>query len=490
MSPVCASGFQSDRLADRLIAGGWALLVLVVCILARPATAGPGDPVWLLQIDSAIGPATADYIERGIDEAEAASAQAIVLQINTEGGLDKSMRQINQRILSASIPIIAFVAPSGARAASAGTYILYACHLAAMAPATNLGAATPVQIGMPKLSEPPESGNENGNSSETGDDKSAKPEAGPGEQRRAEPQPRTRPGLSAMERKIINDAVAYIQGLAELRGRNGEWAERAVRQGVSLTASQALAQEVVEFVASDLDDLLQQVDGQSVQVGEREIRLTTEEVEIVRYEPDWRNEFLAVITNPNIAYLLFLAGIYGLFFEFSNPGLGAPGIIGTVCLLLALYAFQLLPVSYVGLGLLLLGVGLMVAEAMVPSFGVMGIGGVAAFIVGSIILMDTRLPGYQIALPIILAFALVSVGLLIVIAGLLFRSRHRPVTAGVESMVGSRATVEVVTPGKLQVRVHGELWRARCERPLSVGDTVQVQSVDGLVLVVQPGENL
>lgn len=429
-------------------------------VAAQDRDASSGS-IWLLSIDDVIGPATADYVRRGFENAAENNAQFIILQMDTPGGLDKSMRSIIQALLASPIPVVTYVAPSGARAASAGTYILYASHIAAMAPATNLGAATPVQIGGPV---PPQMPDEDG---------------APENSEEEAPQPG-----SAMERKVINDAVAYIQGLAELRGRNSEWAVRAVREGVSLSAGEAKANNVIEIVSSDLDDLLEQLNGRTVTVHGAAITLETESAQLNRVDPDWRSKFLAVITNPNIAYLLMLVGIYGLIFEFSNPGIGGPGIIGAISLLLALYAFQVLPVSYVGVGLIVVGLGLMAAEAFAPSFGVLGVGGAIAFVVGSIVLMDTELPAYQIALPMVLALAVASVGLLVFILGMVVQSRRQAVVSGVDYLIGQTAIVEQINDGKPLVRLQGELWQVKSSSPLSIGDRVVVRDMHNLTLSV------
>jgi membrane-bound serine protease (ClpP class) len=433
-----------------------------------PTTTGESvKSIWLLGIDDVIGPATADYVERGLEEAADNNAAFVILQMDTPGGLDKSMRTIIQAILASPIPVVTYVAPSGARAASAGTFILYASHVAAMAPATNLGAATPVQIGGPGTPPPTPDGSEPGD----GD--------APDEDGVQSPQPQ-----SAMERKAVNDAVAYIQSLAELRGRNREWASRAVREGASLSAQEARKKNVIELIANDLDGLLRQLDERRVNVHGKTRVLETENAEINRVEPDWRSKFLGVITNPNVAYLLMLIGIYGLIFEFSNPGLGGPGIMGAICLLLALYAFQVLPVSYVGLGLIIVGLGLMAAEAFAPSFGVLGIGGAIAFIIGSIVLMDTALPAYQIALPIILALAVASAALLVFVLGMVLKSRRQQVVSGIGSLVGQTAVVEQFGRDRPLVRLQGELWHVDSPSPLRIGDRVVVRDVHDLKLSV------
>ncbi len=431
---------------------------LLAILLAVPGLARA--EAWLIDVQGAIGPATADHMVRGLARADEAGAELVILRVDTPGGLDNAMRQMIQAILAADIPVVAHVAPSGARAASAGTYLLYASHVAAMAPATNLGAATPVQVGSPGLPSLP--------------DQSDAPEEAD------EPQPGT-----AMERKMVNDAIAYIQGLAQLRGRNGEWAARSVREGASLPAEDALEKGVIDLIASDTDDLLRQLDGREVRMGESSIRLATDGMALRTHELDWRSEFLGVITNPNVAYILMLVGIYGLLIEFYNPGIGLPGVLGAISLLLALYAFQALPVSYAGVALIALGILLMVSEAMAPSFGVLGVGGIVAFTVGSIMLMDTDVPAYQIALPTIIAVVAFSAGLLIFALGMLLRARHQAVVSGVEHLHGAPGIVEAISSdGHPMVRVEGELWQAACEQSLAPGDEVVVSDLKGLTLTV------
>ncbi|RLQ21772.1 nodulation protein NfeD [Seongchinamella sediminis] len=409
---------------------------------------------WLVDLEGAVGPASADHVIRGIHQANAAGAELVILRIDTPGGLDLSMREMIKAILASPIPVVGYVAPAGARAASAGTYLLYATHLAVMAPGTNLGAATPVQIGgAPGL-------------------------PGGGDQDKAPDSP------SAMEKKIINDAVAYIQGLAQLRGRNAEWAERAVRAGESLSAEDAVSEGVVNFMAVSVEDLLQQADGVAVALDSGELTLQTAGLPVYHHPVDWRSEFLAVITNPNVAYILMLVGIYGLIIEFYNPGIGLPGVMGALCLLLALYALQVLPVSYAGLGLLLLGIALMVAEAFAPSFGILGIGGLVAFIIGSVMLMDTELPAYRIAMPVIAAFAVFSVAVLSLALSLVLKARRQASVTGVEHLVGQFGVVERVTPDATWVRLDGELWHAQSSTSLAEHDEVVVDALDGLVLKV------
>ncbi len=434
-------------------------ILFLFCFLQAPAYAAKS--VWLIDVKGGIGPATADHMVRGLEQAQQEDAAFVVLLIDTPGGLDSAMRQMIKAVLAAKIPVIGYVSPSGARAASAGTYLLYATHIAAMAPATNLGAATPVQIGAPELPSVPQQ----------------KDSGAAGEQSKSV-------GSTAMERKIINDAVAYIQGLANLRERNSEWATSAVREGVSVPAVEALSLGVVDIVAADTTSLLRKLDGRIIKLGEAELTLSTSDVDIYHHPIDWRSDFLSVITDPNVAYLLILIGVYGLIFEASNPGFGIPGIIGAVCICVALYAFQVLPVSYAGLALMLLGIILMTTEAFAPSFGVFGLGGIAAFAIGSIILMDTELPAYQIAMPLIVAFTAFSAVLLVFTLGLLVRARKQSVVTGIAHLVGSTAEVELLHGEETLVRLDGELWQVRCEQPLSVHDHVTVTAAEGIALVV------
>jgi membrane-bound serine protease (ClpP class) len=419
------------------------------------------DRVRLLDVSDAIGPAVADYVVRGIDAAEEAEEPLVILRLDTPGGLDASMRVIVQRILAAEIPVVTWVAPSGARAASAGTFIMYASHVAAMAPATNLGAATPVSIGATGTGKPP---------AEEGDD---------------EAEGKRKPG-TAMERKAINDATAYIHGLAELRGRNVEWAERAVTEAASLSAEDAVQQNVVDLVVADLDGLLGALDGRVVEIKEREVTLATDGLEVIEQVPDWRSELLAIITNPNVAYMLMLLGIYGIFFELANPGAIVPGVIGAIALVLALYAFHVLPVNYAGVALVLIGMAFMVAEVFMPSFGALGIGGLAAFVAGSIILLDTEVAAFSLSLPLVIALALTSLAFMMFVTGLALRQRRRPVVSGREQLIGGVGEALEAFAGEGRVHAHGETWSARSRVPVGAGQAVRITAIDGLVLEVEP----
>lgn len=422
----------------------------------------------VLDIQDAIGPATSSYFVRAVELARERNAHVIILRLDTPGGLDSAMRDMIRAILSSEVPVVTFVAPSGARAASAGTYLLYASHIAAMAPATNVGAATPVQIGGPSKPQP--------QTDESESDKDRKDR--PPEENSAAP--------SAGERKAVNDAVAYIRGLAELRNRNADWAEAAVRSADSLSASDALQKRVIDVVAADIPDLLRQIDGRRVQVLGGEKVLSTAKLSIERIEPDWRTRVLAVLTNPNVAYLLMLAGIYGLLLEGYNPGAILPGVVGAISLLLALYALQILPVNYAGLGLMILGLALITAEAFAPSFGVLGLGGIAAFVVGSIILMDTKVPGFQVARALIGGVALTGGLVFLLTAGFLVRARRQKVVTGPEQLLQETAIALEDFEHTGMVRLHGEIWRAQSATPVRQGQRLRVLRVTGLTVEVEP----
>lgn len=442
----------------------------------------PGRAAMLIRIDGPIGPATSHYFRQGLKKAVESGHSLVILQLDTPGGLDTAMRDIIKEILASPVPVATFVAPNGARAASAGTYIMYASHIAAMAPATNLGSATPVSIGGEPPSRPqPENGRKKPEPGKPGSKGADDADKADDDSEQQSPQ-----SGGAMERKVINDAVGYIRSLAELRGRNAEWAEKAVREGANLPSSAALEQNVIDLVAEDIPDLLAKIDGRKLKLGASEVTLATAGLTIERHEPDWRTELLSVLTNPTVAYGLLLIGIYGLMFEGYNPGAVLPGVAGAICLLLALFAFQVLPVNYAGLALIVLGVLLVIAEAFMPSFGTLGIGGLIAFVMGSIMLFDTDVPGFQIALPLIGGIAFVAGLLLIGTVWLFTRSRRRPVVTGAEQMAGSTAEVIADFNEQGTVRVGGEIWNARSSVPLRAGQKVRVIRMEGLTLWVEP----
>lgn len=441
------------------------LLAAGLTVAQEPTAAGR---VYLIEVSGGIGPATSDHIRRGIARAQADGATAVVLRIDTPGGLDAATRDINQALLAAQVPVIGYVAPEGARAASAGTFILYATHLAAMAPATSLGAASPVAIG----------GGDPGGPSP----RRPTPGAGQDDDDDGEAEDGT-----AMSRKVTNDAVAYLRGIAERRGRDVAFAEAAVRDAATLTAREALERGVIEIVATDLDDLLAQADGRTVRLGEREATLALAGAVVETLAPDWRNRLLSVITDPSIAYFLLLIGLYGLVFEGYNPGALVPGVVGAISLLLALYALQVLPVNYAGIALIVLGVVLMTAELFLPSFGTLGIGGVVALVAGSVMLFDTDVPGFGVPRGLIGAVAGVSGLAFLAIGWLAVRARRRPVVTGRHELIGHVAIARGDFEGRGHVRIRGEDWQARSSAPVRAGEPVVVTGLDGLVLLVRPG---
>jgi membrane-bound serine protease (ClpP class) len=425
-------------------------------------TIGPPGTVVVMPLDGAIGPATADHVRRGLALAAAKQARLAVLQIDTPGGLDASMRVIIKDILASPVPVASFVAPNGARAASAGTYILYASHIAAMAPASNLGAATPVAIGMPTPGGAPE-----------------KPKSG---------ETTAEPAADAMSAKRLADASAYIRSLAQLRSRNAEWAEQAVRESVSLSAQEALQKNVITLIARDVPDLLQQVDGREVGLLHGPVRLATRGAQPLAFEADWRSRLLSVIAEPSLALILLMVGIYGLLFEFSNPGFVLPGVVGAICLTLALFGLQMLPVSYAGLGLILLGVAFLVAEAFLPSFGVLGLGGIAAFAIGAVLLIDSEVPGFGVPLWLIGLLSAVSAVFILLVAGTAAKARRRPVVSGVSTLVGRTGELVEFAGGEGWARIQGDYWKVRGAGDLRAGRQVRVTQVRGGALQVSAQE--
>ena len=449
-------------------------LLFFLLLLPLLATASPA-PVTVLTIDGAVSPASADYFARGLKRATENGSTLVVLKMDTPGGLDTAMRDIIKGILASPIPVATYVFPSGARAASAGTYILYASHIAAMAPGTNLGAATPVNIGIggPQSEPAPVPARKEGESTSK-------------EKESDKDKPSSSAPQSTMSQKQIHDASAYIRSLAQMRERNVEWAEKAVREAVSLSADEALKLHVIDRVAADVEDLLKQVQGTSVGVGSKTVTLDVAGAALVDFDPDWRARLLSVIASPSLALVLMMLGIYGLMFEFSSPGYWLPGVVGAICLLLALFAFQMLPYSYTGLGLIFLGIAFLVAEVFVPTSGALAIGGVLAFIIGAVILIDTDIPGYGVPLPLIITIAGASALFVLLVVRMAVQSRRRPVVSGPEKLLGDAGEILADFSGEGWAIVHGETWRVRSATPLAQGERVRVTRVDGLTLDVEP----
>jgi len=431
--------------------------------IKAPPRRAATPPVIVVDVKGTIGVGTGHLIEEVLARARTERAGLVVLRLDTPGGLVSATREVISAILASPVPVVVFVAPTGARAASAGTYIAYAAHVAAMAPGTHLGAATPVQMGAP-------------------------PGPGPAPRRDGEKPESDQPG--AMERKVLNDAVAYLRSLAQLRGRNAEWAEKAVREGATLTADEAEREKVVDLLAGNVGDLLDRLEGRTVRTADGEHVLATRHARVLEVEPSWKSRLLSIVTDPNIAFILLMIGIYGIIFEFWHPGLAGPGIVGAICLLVGLMALSVLPINLAGLSLLVLGIGMMAAEAFTPGIGVLGLGGVISFILGGLFLFDPTGADidFAVAWPVVVGAALTNALLFVGLLGMILRVRRRKVVTGAEQMIGLEGSVVDWENGRGRIRVHGEIWSARSTAPLAPGTPVQIERRDGLTLHVKPRE--
>jgi membrane-bound serine protease (ClpP class) len=472
MTRKCARGWSGiTRRTGAAVAA-----IIALCSGIDPAKAD--GTVLQLELEGALGVATAEYIISGIEDAEARNANLVIIRMDTPGGLVEPMRDIVQAILGSRVPVATYVSPGGARADSAGTYILLASHIAAMAPTTHLGAATPVSLGG---GDPPPESPGPGEPEPIGEPPSGDGEEGSDEDETEPPRLDT-----AMERKVLNDAVAYIRGLAQAHGRNADWAEKAVRDAATLTADGALEQNVIDLIAVDRAQLLAAIHGREVNINNEKVPVDTEGVTIEEVEPSWRIKFLSAISNPEIALLLVLIGIYGLIFEGYNPGAIVPGVVGVICLLIAAYALQIIPVNYAGLALIILGFALIIAEAFVPSFGALGLGGIAAFVFGAIMMFDSGVPGFGISISFVVVFAsVIGLSLLLVINHVL-KLHRRGAVSGAGSIVGGVGTAMQDFTGEGRVWLEGEAWHAFSEAPVQKNEEVVVRRMEGLTLHVEP----
>lgn len=452
-----------------------AIATLILGFLAAEAHAA--GKVVVLEIKGGIGVATADYVISGIEHAAEIDAELVIIDMDTPGGLMAPMRDIIQAILGSDVPVATYVTPEGARADSAGTYILLASHIAAMSPTTHLGAATPVSLTGDDAT--PNEAPDKSSDKEAEEDSDE--ESSDGE----DSEPQSQPG-SSMERKVLNDAVAYIRGLAERHGRNADWAEKAVRDAATLTAKDALEENVIDFIAANHAELLELVDGLELEVNSESVALATKSVIIEEYEPNWRIKILSAIANPEIVLLLGLIGLYGLMYEGWNPGAIVPGVVGVICLLLAAYALQVLPVNYAGLALIIVGLALMTAEAFAPSFGALGLGGIAAFVFGAIMMFDSDIPGFGISLSFVIGLAIVAALFIIWLVSFVLRLRRRGPVTGRGSIIGGIGTAMTDFTGSGQVWLEGEAWAARSKVAIAKDQEIVVTDLVGLVLEVEP----
>lgn len=457
------------------------MILTFAAIIALSSTARADGTAIVLDLEGALGVATAEYIIGGIEQAEEQGANVIIIRMDTPGGLVTPMRDIVTAILGSDVPIVTYVSPGGARADSAGTYILLASHVAAMAPTTHLGAATPVSLTGDGLSPGKDKEEEEESVSDDPTDDDSEEAADEAESREQE-----NGSSTAMERKVLNDSISYIRGLAEAHGRNADWAEDAVRHAATLTATEALEKNVIDLIANNRAELLQAINGREVKVKNETFTIDTEAVVLETIEPSWRLKFLNAIASPEIAILLLMVGLYGLMFEGYNPGAILPGVAGVICLLLAAYALQVLPVNYAGLALIIVGMILIIAEAFVPSFGALGLGGIVALIFGAIMMFDSGIPGFGISITFVVSLAVAMGGILLWLVTYLLRLRRRGAVSGRDSIVGGIAIAMESFVGEGHVWLESESWAARSKLPVNKDQNVLVKSMNGLVLEVEP----
>ncbi len=397
----------------------------------------------LAEIDGVINPVSMEFVIKAVEQAEETGAQCFILKLDTPGGLGESMREMVKRMLASQVPVVVYVAPEGARAASAGVFITLAGHVAAMAPGTHIGAAHPVNLGGQQMDE-------------------------------------------EMAKKVENDFAAFARSIAKQRGRNEEWAEAAVRESVSITSDEALEKQVIDLIAADLPELLEKIDGRTITIAGREVTLQTKDAAVTELAKGLRYRILDTITNPNVAYILMILGFYGLFFELSNPGAILPGVVGGICLILAFYAFQSLPINYAGLLLIVLAIILFIAEIMVVSHGILSIGGVIAMILGSFLLIESPQPYLRISLAVILPTVALTALFFLFVIGLAVRVHRRRRASGPEALIGQTGEAQTAIDPEGSVFLHSEIWRAKSTERIEQGAEVEVVGLDGLTLDVRP----
>ncbi len=418
------------------------VILFSVALYGLSAFGTEGKHVNVIEINGVINPVASKFITEAIDQSEEDGAQCLIIQMDTPGGLMDSMRTIVKKMLSARVPVVVYVSPSGARAASAGVFITMAAHIAAMAPSTNIGAAHPVTLG-----------------------------SGQKENK-------------AMMEKVVNDAVAQIKGIAKKRGRNVKWAEKAVRKSVSITEGEALKLKVIDLVAPDLDSLLAKIDGRKVKIDSEKKVLATKGASINRRQMGWRYRLLDIISNPTIAYILLMLGIYGIFFELYSPGTILPGVVGAICLILAFFALQMLPINYAGLALILLGIILFIAEVKITSYGMLSVAGAISMFLGAVMLIENPTEYMRISLRVIIPMVLVSVAFFAFAVTMVIRARTKKPTTGVEGLIGEVGVSVSLLDPEGTVSIHGELWRAECDERIEKGERIKVIGVNHLKLKV------